>query len=404
MSIVRSEPPSQAVAGDDLNICDSTVTLAATSPTIGIGAWAIVSGSGSFADAGAPNTTVSGIPTGTTVLSWTVSSGACAPTVDELTIVREAQPDVAAAGDDQSVCADTASLQAAQPTTGTGAWTVISGSGTIADTGNPTSTVTGLGAGANVFRWTIAATASCPATFDEVTITRSLPPDEATAGDDFSVCSGEAVLTANAPSSGTGSWVVVAGNAVVTDPNNPNSPVTGLNTGNNVFEWRITNGSCPDESDQITISRGDTANAGDDQLLCDSTFTLNASATAAGTGVWTVISGAGTFADSSLANTTVTGLNVGPNVFQWTILGGGCPDSTDQVTITRACNPAAIATIIVSPTAREIANTYAAAKPENAPGKTTRNPTPSFPSPKANAPSRNNMGTLRIASSPSEVT
>jgi gliding motility-associated-like protein len=338
MSIARAEPPSQAVAGDDLNICDSTITLAATSPTIGAGAWAIVSGSGSFADAGTPNTTLSGIPTGTTVISWTVSSGACAPSVDELTITREAQPDIAAAGDDQNICADTASLQAVPPTTGIGTWTVVSGAGTITDPNNATSSVTGLGVGANVFRWTIAATASCPATFDEVTITRSTAPDEAVAGDDFSVCSGVAVLTANAPGAGTGSWIVVAGNAVVTDPSNPNSPVTGLNTGNNVFEWRITNGSCPDESDQITISRGDTANAGDDQLLCDSTFTLNASAPTAGTGVWTIISGAGTFADSALANTTVTGLNIGPNVFQWTILGGGCPDSTDLVTITRACN------------------------------------------------------------------
>ena len=66
--------------------------------------------------------------------------------------------------------------------------------------------------------------------------------------------------------------------------------------------------------------------------------------------------------------------------------------------------PAASATIIVSPTARDIARMNDATTPEMAAGTTICQETSSFVPPKAYAPSRSDRGTARIASSLNEAT
>src|SRR5699024_11181454 len=65
--------------------------------------------------------------------------------------------------------------------------------------------------------------------------------------------------------------------------------------------------------------------------------------------------------------------------------------------------PPAIVTIIVSPIAREMANTNDAIIPDNAEGKTTFNDTSNFVEPSANAPSRIERGTALIASSDNDA-
>jgi gliding motility-associated-like protein len=62
------------------------------------------------------------------------------------------------------------------------------------------------------------------------------------------------------------------------------------------------------------------ANAGLDQTICAAdTLVLNGNSTPVGNGLWTVISGTAIFADSSLFNTTVSGLTIGQNILQWSI-------------------------------------------------------------------------------------
>ncbi|MCC6690943.1 MAG: gliding motility-associated C-terminal domain-containing protein, partial [Bacteroidia bacterium] len=60
------------------------------------------------------------------------------------------------------------------PVVGTGTWTLVSGSATIANSSNPTSGVIGLGVGTHVFRWTIS-NPPCPPSSDDVTIVISAP-------------------------------------------------------------------------------------------------------------------------------------------------------------------------------------------------------------------------------------
>jgi titin len=88
-------------------------------------------------------------------------------------VTAAAPPTNANAGPDQSFCeTSTATLAGNTPTVGTGNWQLVSGSATITDPSNPTTTVTNLGYGANVFRWTIS-NGACGSSMDDVVITRN---------------------------------------------------------------------------------------------------------------------------------------------------------------------------------------------------------------------------------------
>ncbi|MCP4520388.1 MAG: hypothetical protein GY827_01615, partial [Cytophagales bacterium] len=95
--------------------------------------------------------------------------------VSTVTLTALPAPTTADAGDDVTdLCTEEYDLQGNSLATGeTGKWTVKSGSGNFADDTNPTTKVTGLGFGDNVFVWTI--TNSCGETKDEVKITRLEP-------------------------------------------------------------------------------------------------------------------------------------------------------------------------------------------------------------------------------------
>jgi gliding motility-associated-like protein len=336
--INRSIPPSEASAGNDLSVCVSTAPVTAALPAIGSGNWSLVSGSGLIADSTRASTSVSNLAIGQTTLRWTVTNGSCPPSVDEITLTRQEVPLPADAGADVSMCSDTISLAGNTVGALTGFWQLIGGSGNFAELNNPATLVNGIGTGTNVFSWNIPADGACPATSDEVTITRDIPPSIASVGVDQEVCIETAVILANTPATGTGVWLVIAGNADVADSSSASTTALNLSLGNNVFEWRITNGSCPPSTDQITISRGDTAFAGIDSLICDSVFTLGATVPGSGTGHWIIVSGSATFSDSTQANATIRDLQPGVSVFEWVIVGGSCPDSTDQVRIERRCN------------------------------------------------------------------
>jgi hypothetical protein len=59
------------------------------------------------------------------------------------------------------------------------------------------------------------------------------------------------------------------GGAIINDPANPNSLVTGLSSGANDFTWELTLGGCSDDT-TITVTRSTIAvSAGSDQHLCE---------------------------------------------------------------------------------------------------------------------------------------
>lgn len=247
--------PSTSNAGSDQTVCSQTVTLSGNNPTYGTGTWTVVSGTGTITSPSSAGTTVTGIPYGTSItLRWTISNGPCAVSTDDVVITVQSQPTTSNAGPDQNVCATTASLSANTPTSGSGLWTLVGGTGTITNPTSPTSGVTGLGTGSNTFRWTITNGACSPST-DDVVITRDGLPTTAIAGPNQAFCGSSTMLAGNSPSVGTGTWTVLSGTATITTPNSPSSSVTGIAVGSAQLVWTISNGSCPASSDTVVLTR-----------------------------------------------------------------------------------------------------------------------------------------------------
>ena len=244
--------------------------------------------------------------------------------------------DLANAGSDQNICADSTFLTANSILAGTAFWSVISGSGTFANPNQPATSVSGLSAGANVFRWTFPENANTDTTFDDVTIFRNLPPSNAIAGDDYAACGNSTTLPAETPTIGTGAWTLLQGTGSIQDFTDPNSVFTFTQPGFYELEWRITSSDiCPESIDTIRIEKLESANAGADIFLCETQTTLTAIPSPTFTGYWSVVSGTGVFEDSTSATTNVSGLSPGENIFSWTLSIDNCPDdSTDLVSVT----------------------------------------------------------------------
>lgn len=341
--ITRIAAPTVANAGSDQSICTNSALLSANVPTIGTGMWTLVSGTGQIQNNGLANTTVTGLSAGANTFRWTISNAPCASSSDEVVITTTSNSISADAGSDQLVCSSSTMLGGNQAGSGVGTWTLVSGSGVFDNPNNPSSGVSGLSVGTNVFRWTIT-NGSCPPSSDDVSIGRVDQTSPANAGPDQNICTSTAILNANVPQSGTGSWILVSGTGTIANPNLATTTVSGLGNGENIFRWTITNLPCGSTSDEVIISTtlsATTANAGSDQTVCGSSGQLIGNSPGTGTGIWTVVSGSGNITNPSGNVSSVTGLSPGPNVFRWSITTGTCPTSTDEVTITSISNPVA---------------------------------------------------------------
>jgi gliding motility-associated-like protein len=359
-----------ANAGPDQQLCFPTTstTLAGNAPIApASGLWTVVQGTATFANAALRNTTVSGLSIGVNRLRWTINNGPCVPatTSDEVDIiVFDPNSPNANAGPNQQVCSASTTLAGNAPIfPATGTWSVVSGSGTFANANSPTTAVSGLAIGANVFQWSLNnGPCANGVTTSTVTITRFDPNTPvANAGPDIDLCTINGTGLANATMAAsaavapaTGTWTLVSGpGGTVTNPASPTTTITGLPVGTHVYQWTVNNGPCvpPTSNDQVTIRVFDrnqaAANAGPDQQLCApvASVTLAANtATAPASGTWTVVSGAGIFANANSPTTTVTGMAIGDNVYRWTINNGPCPGAvtTDEVLI-RLFDPATAA-------------------------------------------------------------
>ena len=346
-----------ANAGPDISICTpaTSVTMQGSPVTLpATGAWTLQSGTGSITTPGSPNTTITGLPVGVHTFTWTVNNGPCAPPTssdDVVVTVYSASSPNANAGADQQLCATSSSLTGSVPTfPATGVWSVVSGGGAITSPNAPTTAVTGLTTGTNIFQWTVNNGACANGvTSDQVTIVVFDPASPVSnAGPDQFICN--TVTTATmaasvpvAPASGT--WTVQNGGGTITNINSPNTTITGLPVGENIFQWTVTNGPCPGSTtvDQVTIwiydQNAPDANAGADQELCtpSSTATLTGNAPVfPGTGQWSLVSGGGIISSANTPVTGITNLPVGVNVFAWTLNNGVCsnPITVDEVSIT----------------------------------------------------------------------
>lgn len=240
------------------------------------------------------------------------------------------------AGSDASICnTNRAHLNGDDPGLNTGTWTVVSGTATFDDASDFDTWAT-CSQGQNVLRWTILS-GNC-SYFDDVVITNNTPTTPL-AGTDANSCSASFNLDGNNPTYGIGVWTVVSGTGIFQNSGLYNSNVSDL-TGNdigsaNVFRWTINNNGCS-LSDDVTITYffSPEASVTSSPLTgCYNTsiLTLNGNTVSGATGLWTVESGSGIFANNTLNNTTATSVSYGENVFRWTLTRNNCSSSANLV-------------------------------------------------------------------------
>jgi gliding motility-associated-like protein len=349
VTITFEEAPTTANAGPDLLNSCGPVNLPGNTPTVGTGTWSIVSGTGGvISNPSDPNSVFQGLPGASYTLQWTITNGSCPPSSDQVEVSFDLNtPTIADAGPDQNVCDISTTLAANTPAIGVGQWSIVFGAGgSLADPSDPNTTFTGVAGTTYQLLWTISNGATCTPSNDDVVITFDLPPTVADAGGDQQICGNATTLAANTPAVGTGQWSVVSGDGgSFADALSPSSGFTGVPGTTYILRWTITN-ACGSSEDDVQIAFDQTptrASAGPDQTVCGPA-TLAGNTPGVGTGMWTIVNGAGgILADPTNPSTTFSGVGGTTYTLRWTISNGVCAASSDDVDITFDLNTPTIA-------------------------------------------------------------
>ncbi|HTA61522.1 MAG TPA: gliding motility-associated C-terminal domain-containing protein, partial [Bacteroidia bacterium] len=147
------------------------------------------------------------------------------------------------------------------------------------------------------------------------------------------ICVGQTInLTANNTGSAIYTWS--GPNGFSSSAQNPTiANATISNTG--TYTLTISLGGCAvSNTINVVVDAMPTiANAGPDAISYNSSLVMSGNVPLVGTGVWSVVTGSGSFLNNNQANAQVTNLQSGQNVLQWTISNGACPASYDDVII-----------------------------------------------------------------------
>lgn len=279
----------------------------------------------------------------------------CVTAFADIVVIVSATPTASNSGTKQVLACNVTSTALAgnDPIVGIGKWTQVSGPNTavIDSIDRHNSAISGLTNGLYIFRWVISGGPACPTKQTDVSVLVSQnTPTAANAGPDQNVCvATPLILNANTPNlNETGTWTVSPSTGITfSDTHSPKAIVNGLTANHNyTFIWTINN-ACSSTVDTCLVhTNGITgpiqSNAGTDQCQSSGTtsITLAGNNPSPGNGIWTKISGgSATITDTTLRNTTVTGLTNGTYQFTWSIYnGGGCLPSVDTVMITISNN------------------------------------------------------------------
>ena len=323
---VENNSPGIVFAGEDDQVCDDAYYLKANPNYMGDGKWEAISGGATIVKDSSASTLVRDMGLGRNTFRWSVRRNGCVKH-DDVTIYNNL-PVQAYAGEDDTSCTTSYTLHAEEPPFGRGQWTVVAGSGNFDEDTVFNTTVSNLSQGANTFKWTVY-NGRCSTT-DEVTIVVNRP-NIPRAGADQEICADSTTLQANLPGPGqSGHWEVVEGSGSFEDPGDPNSKVTQMSYGTNVFRWNISYKSC-NLYDEVTITNNmpTRANAGQDIHVCGDQVRLNAVSTSIGAGRWSLVSGQADFDDKTDASTLVSNLGFGSNTLRWKTTHGNCTSLDD---------------------------------------------------------------------------
>ncbi len=345
--------PVTADAGPSRTTCSNSVLLRGnTPPAGGIGTWTVVSHPSPNPPTlqGTGSTVVANLPsvTGQYVFRYTITGLACTPVFDEVTITRDLQPQVPTLSASQStLCGPTFVQLEAQPHSGTGIWSFISGPSQafVAGSGLAVTATNLTGVGTYTFRYTVSN--ACGSAFSEVSVQRSAGPPQVFAGSDQTVCDvSTALLTGSViPDGGSARWEFIGGpcTAGVVGFGRFATAVSMSCAGNYFFRYTVTaaGSGCPSASDVVKITRTQrpsVANVNGPTTVCGSTVTLTGNIPSVGTGSWSLVSYPGSVPPALNPQSevvTVSGMNLpGTYVVRWTISNPPCTPSAFDHNVT----------------------------------------------------------------------
>src|SRR5690606_5416697 len=119
---VVGEPAIAEIENNSLAVCgQNTAVVSATPHSSGTGLWTVVSGAGTFNNPNAFSTGINGLPNGTSVFAWTVTSAFCGISSDTVTIINSIPPSNANVQDTFYACSmQQMNISTSTPSAGTG--------------------------------------------------------------------------------------------------------------------------------------------------------------------------------------------------------------------------------------------------------------------------------------------
>jgi gliding motility-associated-like protein len=255
VTLTRDQAPASALAGMDQNLCSSvTAPLGANNATIGTGTWSVVTNPSATPPVfnptiNNPNTTVQILPgnEGLYEFAWTIVNGSCR-TSDTLMVDFGMPVPPADAGQADSVCGASVTLDGNDPGIGTGTWRKITGSGmvTYIPGEHAPSAIAQIDTGEEgyyTFEWRITSGA-CPPSADTVGVLFKPMPGNPAASD-VDRCGTGSVVLSSAPgiNGDVNRWYDDAsGGTVLSEGNIYTTPVLSANADYWVSSYNYTTG------------------------------------------------------------------------------------------------------------------------------------------------------------------
>jgi gliding motility-associated-like protein len=265
--------------------------------------------------------------------------------LDTLVIVIELSELFANAGNDTTICGNSLNLEANTPSAGSGQWTVIQGNASLQNSSSPGTQANNLSSGENIFVWTVTENNQSVSDTVIVTVVDVAP---AFAGEDQTICGEQTTLAGSDPENGSVQWSVVQGSGVITNSENQNSIINGMQPGQTIISYTISLGACF-SSDTLIVETLPAAsvNLQADTSVCPQTGSIQITGQATPqSGSWAVVSGNAVFNNNSVS-TSVSELASGNNVLVYNVGQSPCAASDTLVITVLAENDLACAGIFI---------------------------------------------------------
>ncbi|TXI87142.1 MAG: HYR domain-containing protein [Crocinitomicaceae bacterium] len=332
VTVIENILPTITFCPNSIATCDPVVTFADITATDNCGVLVTQTDLSGLSSG-------STFPVGVTPLQFTATDSAGNTAVCNFNVEIYAFPSIAEVVEDTiSLCeVTTCTLEAIAATSGTGAWTQILGTGTIANSSNPTTTVTNLASGLNTFVWSVS-TANCGTFRDTVFVTVYQQPTVATTQADtiYSCSALSTLLLGSFPTSGTSTWTTLQG-ANITSPNNHNTVANQLAGGWNDFVYTISSGACGSNDDTLSVYFNNQAMIlSEDTTLCSDIayYAVTGSEPAFGqSDAWYYLVGDGNILTPTATTTEIQNMSVGTNKIVYRLSHPVCGFSHDTITI-----------------------------------------------------------------------